>query len=135
MIEMLRVLKAGASDDHVERLANELQETIEGIMSGRVPGVDEVMRERIRSIYDDMQAREAEDAADIASMDYDEEELRSLELTRRPEKYAEPLPRKKLMGEMTDEEMEEYSKELKRRKPDPHEEPPSSGNHFSSSED
>ncbi|WP_158606028.1 Arc family DNA-binding protein [Sinorhizobium meliloti] len=95
LIDMLRTLKAGgATEENVEHLAEELRETIEGMMSGRVQGVDEVMRERIRSFYEDMQIREAEDAADLASMDYDEEELLTMDRIGRPEKYAEAPPKR-----------------------------------------
>ncbi|MDX0581962.1 Arc family DNA-binding protein [Sinorhizobium medicae] len=94
MIEVLRGLRtAGATEENVERLAAELQETIEGMMSGRVQGVDEVMRERIRAFYEDMQLREAEDAVDLQNMEYDEEELLTMERIGRPEKYAEPPPK------------------------------------------
>ncbi|MDE3796622.1 Arc family DNA-binding protein [Sinorhizobium meliloti] len=94
MIEVLRGLRtAGATEESVERLAAELQETIEGMMSGRVQGVDEVMRERIRAFYEDMQLREAEDAVDLQNMEYDEEELLTMERIGRPEKYAEPPPK------------------------------------------
>lgn len=90
LIDMLRALKAGgATEENVEHLAEELRETIEGMMSGRVQGVDEVMRDRIRSFYEDMQMREAEDAADLASMEYDEEEILTMDRIGRPEKYAE----------------------------------------------
>ncbi|MDW9370046.1 Arc family DNA-binding protein [Sinorhizobium meliloti] len=93
LIDMLQALKAGATEENVELLATELRETIEGMMSGRVQGVDDVMRERIRAFYEDMRLREAEDAVDLQNMEYDEEELLTMERIGRPEKYAEPPPK------------------------------------------
>jgi plasmid stability protein len=110
MIEMLRALKAGsASDEHIEKLVEELRDTVEGIMSGRVQGVDEEMRDRITGIYKDMQAREVEDSIDLAHYSYDDEEIAALQAVERPEKYPHPPMRKKHPSEMTEDELRAWA--------------------------
>lgn len=106
MIDMLRALKAGAtSDENIEKLVEELRDTVEGIMSGRVQGIDEEMRYRITGIYKDMQAREVEDSIDLAHYSYDDEEIDALQAVDRPEKFPHPPLRRKHPSEMTEEEL------------------------------
>lgn len=91
LLDMLGVLqRSGATESGIAKLVSDLKETIEGIYSGRVAGLDKETRERIQSEYLDWQMREAENEMEIASMEYDEIESESLSRTGRSEKFVYP---------------------------------------------
>lgn len=91
----LSVLAAGKSDPRVQNFLADFEETVTGIITGRVTGVDAETRDSIEELWKEYREREAEAEADAyEEPDYNEEERRALEIVGRPEKYAEPPPRK-----------------------------------------
>lgn len=91
--ELFSVLSAGTADPRVDSYLQELRETIKGMISGRVVGVDPEVRNAIRHLWEHYEYLESERRTDEVSNEYDEEELRSLEVTGVPEKYTIPAPR------------------------------------------
>lgn len=94
--ELLSVLAAGRSDPRFAEFSNKLEETISGILSGRVYGVDRDTRAAIEAMWSDYKTRESEAAYDN-SQDHQwgrtEEEIAAYEATGNYEKYKYPLPR------------------------------------------
>ncbi|ESZ70585.1 DNA-binding protein [Mesorhizobium sp. L103C119B0] len=114
LAEMMAILTAGASDSRIDEVVSKFEETVEGIVSGRVTGVDLETRESIMGMWQAYRSREDEknyEAAQEAMTEYDDEEQRSLELTGRSEKFALPPPRRKEWGEMSEEEQDRHIKE------------------------
>lgn len=61
LLRMMTVLKGGAStDERIVELVSEIEETIVGIVSRRVPGVDDETRARISRLYYRHKEHEAE---------------------------------------------------------------------------
>ncbi|WP_455918784.1 Arc family DNA-binding protein [Ensifer canadensis] len=97
LAKMLDVLSAGRGDPRLDEFINKFQETVDGIVSGRVSGVDAETRESVRELWQSYRARESEAAyeeAQDAQMDYTEEELEAFDLTGNHEKYAVPPPKR-----------------------------------------
>ncbi|WP_159091720.1 Arc family DNA-binding protein [Aminobacter sp. MSH1] len=91
IFSMLSVLQRGKSGrEDVAKLVAELKETIVGIYSGRVQGLDDDTRRRISKQYEEWQEREFEYEQDIASEEYDAVEDESLRRTGRSEKFVYP---------------------------------------------
>lgn len=93
--EMLSVLAAGRKDPRFGEFAEKLEETITGIISGRVTGIDPGTRAAVRSMWDDYKARENMDQMHRAQDHYwnrTEEEIAAYEVTGNFEKYETPLP-------------------------------------------
>jgi hypothetical protein len=89
LLDMISVLqRSNANEDGIAKLVSELKETVVGIYSGRVKGLDKETRARINKQYQEWQEREFEYEQDIASMDYDEVESESLSRTGTTEKYV-----------------------------------------------
>lgn len=89
LLDMISVLqRSGASEDGIAKLVDELKETVMGIYSGRIKGLDEETRERINQQYQEWCEREFEYAQDAAAMEYDEIEAISQSRTGRSEKYV-----------------------------------------------
>lgn len=95
LAQMLDVLRGGVSDPRIDGFISKFRETVDGIVSGRVTGVDAETRESVRELWSmyRMRASEAEHEA-YQDADYTEEEFESLELTGNPEKYAVPPPKR-----------------------------------------
>ncbi|PWI54816.1 hypothetical protein B5K03_08840 [Rhizobium phaseoli] len=94
--EMLSVLAAGRKDPRFAEFSAKIEETITGILSGRVTGVDPETRGAVASMWEDYKMRESEAAIDSAQDHYwgrTEEEIEAYEATGNFEKYAHPLPR------------------------------------------
>lgn len=94
--EMLSVLAAGRRDPRFAEFSGKLEETITGILSGRVTGVDQETRESVQSMWEDYKMRESESAMDSAQDNYwgrTDEEIAAYEATGNFEKYGLPLPR------------------------------------------
>lgn len=89
LMAMLEMLKAGASNDtNIEKFTGTVEETVEGIISGRVRGVDDEARKNIEHEW----IRYQEDLVqyDHYNMSLDDVETRSLELTGKTEKFVWP---------------------------------------------
>ncbi|WP_050999886.1 Arc family DNA-binding protein [Sinorhizobium fredii] len=94
--EMLSVLAAGRKDPHFSQFSAKIEETITGILSGRVTGVDPETRETVKSMWEDYKMRESESAMDSAQDHYwgrTDEEIAAYEATGNFEKYVHPPPR------------------------------------------
>jgi hypothetical protein len=94
LAETLSVLAAGEADPRVQNFLSDFEETVTGIITGRVTGVDGETRDAIEEMWEDYRAREQEAAEDAYEPVYNEEEERALGIVGRPEKYAEPPPEK-----------------------------------------
>lgn len=97
LAKMLNVLSAGRGDPRLDGFIDRFKETVDGIVSGRVTGVDAETRESVRELWAAYKA-EADEAAHEAfkdsQMDYSEDELEAHELTGNYEKYAVPPPKR-----------------------------------------
>ncbi|MBD9592710.1 Arc family DNA-binding protein [Ensifer sp. ENS05] len=94
--ELLSVLSAGKEDPRFAEFSAKLEETITGIVSGRVTDVDPETRGAIASMWEDYKMRESESAMDSAEDHYwgrTDEEIAAYEITGNFEKYERPLPR------------------------------------------
>lgn len=97
LAEMLDVLGAARGDTRVEAFIDKFKETVDGIVSGRVTGVDAETRESVRSLWASYRSRASEaehEAERDALMDFTDEENEAFELTGRHEKYAVPPPKR-----------------------------------------
>lgn len=112
LAEMMNILTAGRRDQRFDKFLSEFEETIRGIVSGRVTGVDLETREAIASMWESYRERldleEIEDAQ--AQYDFDDEEWVAFEATGTPEKYGVPPPRRKKFNELNDEERADFFK-------------------------
>ncbi|MEZ0002047.1 Arc family DNA-binding protein [Sinorhizobium fredii] len=93
--EMLSVLSAGKDDPRLDEFVQKFEETVEGIVSGRVTGVDPFVRDAVDGMWHSYKTRKSEAALEEeqdAQMDYTEEELEAHRVTGRFEKYAVPPP-------------------------------------------
>lgn len=98
IIDMIAVLKKGeASDQYVEKLFAELKDTIEGIITGRVRGIDKDARAKIADMYRYMRERYQEEEQEHFGLDhFDDEEFDAFEFTGELQKFSDPIdPNKK----------------------------------------
>lgn len=105
LIEAMRVLGAGKGDQRVEHFITQLEETIEGIVSGRATGIDSETRAAVMNTWSAYQLKRGEEQLDEHQSEYDEEEARSLSLIGRPEKFAIPPTEQKQPGNLSDDEL------------------------------
>lgn len=95
--EMLAVLKGGVADPRIDKFVSEFQETVEGVVTGRVLGVSEEARAAVEELWrvyrDRVLEQEYENLKDNQP-EYDTEEYQMLHLTGRTDKLAQPLPKK-----------------------------------------
>ena len=108
LADVLSVLKAGATDQRINQFVANFEETVEGVISGRVTGLDAAVRDRVESMwraYKDRLDEEEYKSAKDALSDLDDEEYRMFERTGRTDKFAEPRPQKKELHEMTPEDL------------------------------
>lgn len=117
--ECMAILSAGRSDPRVDDLVRAFKETVEGVVSGRVTGVESETREAVQKMWETFSERMSEEERETAISEYDEEEAKTIELIGRPEKYAVPPFERKELGNYTDEEMkifmQGYEAALKRQ--------------------
>lgn len=92
--EALSLLSAGKTDPRVQQFISDFEETVHGIITGRVIDVDGETREAVEELWEDYRNRQAEIEADLYEPEYDTEEERAYNVVGRPEKYAIPLPEK-----------------------------------------
>ena len=105
----MAALAAGKSDTRIQEFLEAFEETVEGIVSGRVTDMDLDTREAVSSLWNDYNVRRGEDELETYSSQYDEEEDEAMRLVGRPEKYAIPLPKRKQLGNLSDEEFKIYT--------------------------
>lgn len=106
LIEMLRILKGGVTDERIDSLTHEIEETVLGMMTGRVRGVDERAMKNIDWLWTRYQEQQLEDSHSLA--DLDEEEENQLAISGRTEKFEPPMPERKRLGNLSDAEFEIY---------------------------
>ncbi len=97
LAEMLVILSAGRTDPRLDVFMEKFKETVDGIVSGRVTGVDAETRESVRELWSEYRARVSEAAHDeekYARLEYTDEELEAHGLTGNYEKYAVPPPKR-----------------------------------------
>lgn len=102
LIEMLGVLKGGVTDERIDKLTHEIEETVLGMMTGRVQGVGDHALENIKWLWERHQERQLENARDLAELD--EEEERQIGISGRTEKFAVPP----YLGNLSDDELKTY---------------------------
>ncbi|TIM61952.1 MAG: Arc family DNA-binding protein, partial [Mesorhizobium sp.] len=66
LIEMLAVLKGGATDERIDKLTGEIEETVLGMMTGRVQGVADRALKNIGRLWEQYQEQRLENARDRA---------------------------------------------------------------------
>lgn len=94
--KMLDILSAGRSDPRLDEFVTKFEETVKGIITGRVMGVDSATREAVMDLWRSYKSREEEAAYEEAvdeQSELDEEELEILNLTGSREKFAVPPPK------------------------------------------
>ncbi|PSS67071.1 hypothetical protein C6558_03395 [Ensifer sp. NM-2] len=91
---LLAIMTSGAADSKIDQFVKEMQETVEGVVNGRVKGIEPTVREEVRSLWHSYRERLSEIEYDHQKSQHllDEEELRMQELTGGTEKLADPLP-------------------------------------------
>jgi len=89
LIEMVKAIAIGReSDASIEKISSLVEETVNGIISGRVRGVDEAARKKIETTWEAyLHEREKEDLLDH-QYDLDPEEEEALRRTGETSKYA-----------------------------------------------
>lgn len=96
--KMLDILSAGRGDPRLDEFVSRFEETVNGIVSGRVTGVDAETREAVRELWESYRQREDEaafhQAVDEQADNFTEEEVEAFELTGNYEKYAVPPPKR-----------------------------------------
>lgn len=95
LADMLAILKTGGKDDRIGQFMAEMEETLNGLASGKVTGLDIHARDRIAGFWSQYREREnweAYEREEDHQADLDEEEIASLERNGTTEKFAEPLP-------------------------------------------
>lgn len=102
LIEMLAVLKGGATDERIDKLTGEIEETVLGMMTGRVQGVADRALKNIGRLWEQYQEQRLENARDRAELD--EEEENQLWISGRTEKFAVP-PK---LGNLSDDALKVY---------------------------
>lgn len=108
LADALSVLAAGKSDPRIDQFITEFEETVEGIVSGRVTGVDAETRESIMALWNEYQHMRGEAEIEAYQSEYTEDEDRTIGLIGRPEKYAIPPPERKKLGNLSEDEFEAY---------------------------
>lgn len=92
LLDSIAVLKDGnASDARIESLVQQIEDTVEGIYSGRVRGLDELTRQGIRSSVDQWRMDHAENEHENVVADLDDEEIASLQRIGSTEKFEDPF--------------------------------------------
>lgn len=106
LMDMLAILKGGVTDERIDRLTHEIEETVLGMMTGRVRGVDEQALKNIDYLWSRYQEDLADRQRDLAELDEEEEE--QLAVSGRTEKFEPPRPDRKRLGSLSDQEFEVY---------------------------
>lgn len=89
LADMLSILASGRSDPRIDLFIHEVQETVEGVITGKVKDVDEKARNDLSLLWEEYQERIAEQAS---GSDLDEEEEEVFSQFGHTQKMAEPIP-------------------------------------------
>lgn len=106
LMAMLRIIKGGATDERIDRLTRELEETVLGMATGRVRGVDDKAMKNIDWLWTRYQEQRAEDNEALGELD--DVEMHQLSVSGRTEKFEPPLPERKKLGNFSDQEFDIY---------------------------
>ncbi len=110
LVAMMASMKSGVtSDANIAALMVQFENTIEGIVSGRIAGVDPRTRDAVQQAWHDFQTQQSESDIDQYRAHLDEEEELTLSRIGRSEKYPIPRGERKRLGNLTDEEFEIYA--------------------------
>ena len=75
LLDMVSVLQAGASDEHLGALVSGILDAVQGIASGRVKDVDDATRKAVAERLQDFYQRRSEEYHDRLLESRDEEEI------------------------------------------------------------
>uniref|UniRef100_UPI003BA87D81 Arc family DNA-binding protein n=1 Tax=Stappia sp. TaxID=1870903 RepID=UPI003BA87D81 len=88
LLRLLTVLKEGATNDMVGRVVIEIDDTIKGIINGRVKGISDEERSRISQIYSEFEERDFKEYSKELSSERDPEEIEMANRTGHPFKFV-----------------------------------------------
>lgn len=88
ILPMLETLKSVRSNESVEKLIHEINETFVGLQTGRISGLDDEEEERFQHALERYHEDQYENA--VASDDLDAEESETFSTTGRTEKIVDP---------------------------------------------
>lgn len=108
LAEAMSVLAAGRSDPRFDQFITDFEETVEGIVSGRVTGVDAETRASVVSLWNEYMQLRGEAVTEAYQAEYTEDEDRTISLIGRPEKYAIRPPERKKLGNLSEDEFQAY---------------------------
>lgn len=89
LLALTRVIKTGVNDSRVDKLAYEFEDTIKGMISGRVKGLDEITIKRVHILWEEYNEKKLEDWRDLNELD--EEEERQMSISGTTAKHADPF--------------------------------------------
>ncbi|RWM28503.1 Arc family DNA-binding protein [Mesorhizobium sp.] len=75
LLGLIATLKNAGSDSRIDTLSQALEETVQGIVTGRMQGVDEEARRRIQERFETWQIERNEDAQVQYTHNMDDDEL------------------------------------------------------------
>lgn len=91
LLGLLEVMKGGTSNEAVRKFVDEVDETIRGIITGRVHGFSEEQKQHVARIFAEYDLQRAADGdPDFNSKDLDDEERRTFDLTGTTQKFVHP---------------------------------------------
>lgn len=88
LLDMLALLKGGVTNEAVGRFVDEVDETVRGMLTGRVQGLDEEQKIAVGRLFSELDLKRAENWN--YDKDLDEEERRSLDVTGKTQKFTHP---------------------------------------------
>ncbi|MBB2832326.1 UNVERIFIED_ORG: plasmid stability protein [Rhizobium esperanzae] len=91
LVSLSNALKETIDEEHLNQLGDTLLNTVKGVASGRVRGVDEATRESVASWLRDWEAEFDEVQRDDFEMNLDEEELRTFNRVGTTSKFVDPF--------------------------------------------
>ncbi|WP_313522270.1 Arc family DNA-binding protein [Shinella sp.] len=92
LADLLGIIKTAATDDAINNFTGAVEETLEGVASGRVTGLEEATRKRLVALWQEYKDRENwadYEAAQNEMAELDEEEVESMERNHTTEKFAD----------------------------------------------
>jgi len=91
LLGLLNVMKGSASNEAVGKFVDEVDETIRGIITGRIRGFTEDQKKHVARIFAEYDLERAADGdPTFNSKDLDEEELQAFDLTGTTQKFVHP---------------------------------------------
>lgn len=91
LLGLLQVLKGAASVETVGRFVGEVDETVRGMLAGRVRGLTDDQKARLAELYAEFDLERASDGdRDFNSKELDEEEVQAFKLIGTTQKFVHP---------------------------------------------